>query len=59
MCAFNYNQINSSFYNEIYEQKEERINFSRFENILHSFESYSEKLDKLIETVDKNKNYKE
>lgn len=60
MCAFNYNQINSSYYNDIYESKEERINFARCERILNSLELYSKKLDKLIEKPNtENKKYKD
>ena len=51
----NYGQINNnSYYTEsLFEQKEERIDFKRCQNLLYSLESYSKKLDKLIEITTK------
>jgi len=55
----NYRQINTdSYYREsIFEPKEERIDFIRCQNLLNSLESYSKKLDNLIEiTIKPEKN---
>ena len=51
----NYGQINNnSYYTEsLFEQKEERIDFKSCQNLLYSLESYSKKLDKLIEITTK------
>ena len=54
----NYEQINtSSYYNEVLiDKREERIDFNKCQKLLDSFELYSKKLDKLIETVNTEKN---
>jgi len=53
-----YEQINTTlYYNEVLStKKEEIIDFNKCQKILDSFESYSKKLDKLIETVNTEKN---
>jgi len=56
-----YETNNNSFIGSYHRETkpEEQIDFSRYEKILSSFESYSEKLEKLIETTTvKHKDYK-